>query len=341
MIFRVPSYYEKFRCTAAACKDNCCIGWEIDIDAQTQAYYDSVGGAFGARLRENIIDGAFRLGEQERCPFLNQNNLCDIYTELGEAHLCQICTDHPRYFAWFDGVKEGGVGLCCEAAAQLILNQTAPFSVIETEIPRESCEEYSDLLFDCLIGAREQMFAYLQNDQLPLGQQLCDVLAFARTLQKQADHQVYSVPSICAAPRSEPAAFSALLSFFTTLEPLDPAWQMQLREQITQRERVSKNMEDFLRENPDVPRYLRNIALYFLWRHFLGGVFEEEFYSRVFLACACVSVIGYQLICHWLETGALTCEDCAEIAKNLSKEVEYSEENVNALADFAYEFFGA
>ena len=27
-----PDYYPEFRCSASACKHNCCIGWEIDID---------------------------------------------------------------------------------------------------------------------------------------------------------------------------------------------------------------------------------------------------------------------------------------------------------------------
>ena len=95
MIFRTPGYYGKFRCIADKCTDNCCIGWEIDIDSETMDYYSSVGGSFGGRLKNSIKDGSFVLTEGERCPFLNSRNLCDIYTELGEAHLCQICTDHP------------------------------------------------------------------------------------------------------------------------------------------------------------------------------------------------------------------------------------------------------
>ena len=35
MILKVPSYYEKFHCIADQCKDNCCYGWEIDIDEGT------------------------------------------------------------------------------------------------------------------------------------------------------------------------------------------------------------------------------------------------------------------------------------------------------------------
>ena len=44
MILKVPSYYEKFHCIADQCKDNCCYGWEIDIDEGTMDYYRSLGG---------------------------------------------------------------------------------------------------------------------------------------------------------------------------------------------------------------------------------------------------------------------------------------------------------
>lgn len=43
MILKVPSYYEKFHCIADQCKDNCCYGWEIDIDEGTMDYYRSLG----------------------------------------------------------------------------------------------------------------------------------------------------------------------------------------------------------------------------------------------------------------------------------------------------------
>ena len=33
-----PEYYDRFRCIAGACKDSCCIGWEIDVDEEKQSY---------------------------------------------------------------------------------------------------------------------------------------------------------------------------------------------------------------------------------------------------------------------------------------------------------------
>jgi len=38
-----PNYYDKFTCIAGACKHNCCIGWEIDIDESTMELYESMG----------------------------------------------------------------------------------------------------------------------------------------------------------------------------------------------------------------------------------------------------------------------------------------------------------
>ena len=118
MIFRVPFYYNTFKCIADKCSDNCCIGWEIEIDSDTAEYYKSVGGAFGKRLSENISEENSFILKGERCPFLNEKNLCDIIINCGEEHLCQICRDHPRYFEWFADKKEGGIGLCCEEAAR-------------------------------------------------------------------------------------------------------------------------------------------------------------------------------------------------------------------------------
>ena len=39
-----PDYYPLFRCIADRCRHNCCIGWEIDVDGDSLAAYDQIGG---------------------------------------------------------------------------------------------------------------------------------------------------------------------------------------------------------------------------------------------------------------------------------------------------------
>lgn len=131
-----PDYYPLFHCIADRCRHNCCIGWEIDVDGDSLAAYDQIGGEMGERLHKCIDRSGemphFLLGEQERCPFLNGKNLCDLILYGGEGMLCQICTDHPRYRSFLSERTEIGVGLCCEEAARLILTRPEKTTLVVT-----------------------------------------------------------------------------------------------------------------------------------------------------------------------------------------------------------------
>ena len=77
-----PNYYKKFSCIADKCKHSCCIGWEIDIDDETFEQYKNNNTEFGKKLNDNIIINddcaCFKLTDNDRCPFLNDNNLWEI-----------------------------------------------------------------------------------------------------------------------------------------------------------------------------------------------------------------------------------------------------------------------
>ena len=47
-----PDYYPLFHCIADRCRHNCCIGWEIDVDGDSLAAYDQIGGEMGERLHK-------------------------------------------------------------------------------------------------------------------------------------------------------------------------------------------------------------------------------------------------------------------------------------------------
>lgn len=192
----VPYYYQNFKCIADRCRHSCCIGWEIGIDPQSLARYRAVPGPFGEKLRAQILEdgeeACFRLDEQERCPFLDQRGLCEIYRELGEESLCAICTDHPRFRNYFSDRVEMGLGLCCEEAARLILNQTEPFRLVEWE-SGEATPTAEEATF---YSFRQNLLQALQNRTLPLAERL-------------------------PAPAGTPAKWT---SFYLNLERLEPRW---------------------------------------------------------------------------------------------------------------------
>lgn len=341
MILKMPEYYRKFACTARKCSDNCCIGWEIDIDDNTAAYYEKITGNFGDKLRRKISDTApksFVLGENERCPFLNEENLCEIILTLGEDKLCNICTEHPRYYEWFGNVKEGGIGLCCEEAARIIISADNPTAVCETVISDEENDFEATPLYTCLLGVREKILAYFTDDSLPLSVKIIDIINYASTVQGNIDNNVYEVPKIISFG-SEHAGhhFDDILSFMSALEPIDEKWLPYLEKITKLYGKACEKKEQFLQNNSCIENYLRNIAVYFVWRYFMKGTFDGEIVSRVKLMAVSVAVIGYMYLCKWLEQGVLTYEDCAQLAKNYSKEIEYSEENLEAMLNAAYE----
>lgn len=337
MILRMPDYYRKFHCIAEKCRDNCCIGWEIDIDPETAELYRKTEGDFGERLRKNIGGTdvkSFILGEQERCPFLNERNLCDIILNMGENALCDICREHPRYYEWYGDIKEGGIGLCCEEAARIILGENEPFSFYETVISEDEDYDVDEELFVLLTEAREKIFERLYCDSEPFEARFCDIVAFAAELQKNLDNGEMLLPEMAVSKAYETIAIEPIMKLIGELDPIDEDWTEYYNEIVEISDKLTKN--ELLSE---VVGYLRNIAVYFIWRYFLKGVFDGEIYSRVMLAVMSTAVIGRFYLCEAFKGSTLTLGLCADRAKLFSKELEYSEENIERLLDVAYELF--
>lgn len=329
MILRTPSYLNTFRCSAGSCSDNCCIGWEIDIDESTAQAYKNVKGDFGKRLEESInFDGcASFILKGERCPFLNDSNLCDIIINLGEENLCQICADHPRYFEWYGNIKEGGIGLCCEEAAKLILTAENPLEFTEKEIPSEDGGEFEEELFVLLCKSREKIFSILYNEKKSIRERVAEVLGFSEKLQINIDNYINEIPESQEVKTEGKGDMLSVLKSLSALEPIDDNWESYLNGLI------ENCGEPDNRQN--LTKYQRNLLIYFIYRYFLKGVFDGEILSKVKLAATVTAVITYIIRKDGLEENDL--EKIVNICKLCSKQVEYSQENLDLLADMFYE----
>lgn len=124
MEFTFPNYYKEFSCIAGSCPDTCCAGWQIVIDNKTLKKYQHFKGPFHNRLH-NDIDWKEHIFRQynRRCAFLNEENLCDIYTEAGPKMLCDTCRNYPRHIEEFEGLREISLSLSCPEAASILLSQ--------------------------------------------------------------------------------------------------------------------------------------------------------------------------------------------------------------------------
>ena len=319
----VPNYYSDFRCIASACRHTCCVGWEIDVDEEALRRYDAVDGIMGERLRENIDREAdppcFRLDEQERCPFLNENGLCDLITELGEDSLCHICADHPRFRNILYDRVELGLGLCCEAAASLILGQNEPLRILRLPDHLAARERTAhepttspDPITDALLDTREALLSMVCDRTKPLADRI--------------RHMLTSLDIDLSMTESETlTSYPALSEFLRGMERLDPAWDgcLDALAGLTGSPMVEL-------DGVDAVPYEQLIG-YFLYRYMTA---EDDGRPDLIPVRVILAILSAAII-HAIHraTGGEDLSSLCEVARMYSSEIEYSEENLERLMD--------
>lgn len=330
-----PDYYRKFKCIADRCTDSCCIGWEIDIDSESVERYKKCGGDLGRRLAENITvseDGthSFILGENERCPFLNSRNLCDIYAELGEDALCNICADHPRFRSFFSDRTEIGLGLCCEAAAEIILSRRGIFSFENPE------KMSSDSFENALLDIRREAFQIVSEEGDVFGN-LGRLLKFSEAAQLALDNgEAVSAENISNGefPYLKGGRLAEnSVDLLKRMESISPEWDNMLSEI------VSGNYETSFPKGVcfDINEELKQAAQYFIFRHFPEALDDGDVLSKAYFAAFGCAVIYVMEGVYFRKNGGLSFTDRVNAVKLFSKQAEYSEENMEMFFQWVWE----
>ncbi|MCQ2458450.1 MAG: flagellin lysine-N-methylase [Clostridia bacterium] len=307
MKWYVPDYYPLFRCRADKCRHTCCAGWEIDIDPDTREKYRGITGPLGSDLAKYIQDtddgASFILqGKEERCPFLEKNGLCRIILEKGPEALCQICTDHPRFRNFFSDREEMGLGMCCEAATELILTRKEKTRLVLTDEDAD-CEQLTDE----------------EEALLELRQQLTDI-ASDRTVSLREREKRIAVS--CALTERQCRTPDA--AFLKKLDILDGTWTERLD---TLKE---KNADTDLAEY-EIP--LEQVLMNMLYRHLPGAVNDGDAQGRIGFCLMSLSLIRDL----FLRAEEQTIQTLACIVRQWSAEIEYSDENIDRLILYGYE----
>lgn len=294
-----PNYYKKFHCIADKCKHSCCIGWEIDIDEDTLELYNNVKGTFGDKLRKNIeIDNncaSFKLGENERCPFLNESNLCDIILNLGEDSLCQICSDHPRFRNFYSNRIEMGLGLACEGTTRIIVNGNTSFQLIMLEDAESPTEPYEN----------ELDFFKLRADIFEIIDSNSTFEVITETISKK-----FSI-------KFPEKSLNEWIDIYLKLERLDDNW-----DNLLTKAKSHKNTSISIQHQYEKP--LKNLLTYFIYRHLGESVYDNNFNGRLLFAF---------LSCYLISALCNVEDNIEEVARMYSSEIEYSDENLIKLIE--------
>lgn len=291
-----PAYYRRFFCIADKCKHSCCIGWEIDVDEKSERKYSLLQAGYGEKIKESIDYSDtphFALGENGRCPHLDALGLCRIITELGEDYLCDICRLHPRFYNFTSDRAEVGLGMACEVAAELILSSDGYLDISEIG-------EYNDCpgtaKFD-ILTERDKIFGIISDRSVPYCERL---------------KRIYKGYGVSPSEIKDEEWRELILS----LEYLEDG----------SRVKFSRYTSDVnLPESYDV--MLERALAYFIFRH-LSEACDGTEVRRTLGACLFLERLLAFLI---FSEGANGISDVSELARIISSELEYSEDNMEEI----------
>ena len=348
MIHRFPNYYHAFSCIADKCEATCCAGWQIVVDEEALKKYKKVTGDFSQRIKEGVDfrEGVFKQNPGRRCAFLNEQNLCDMYTALGEEAFCETCRKYPRHIEEFENVREFTLSVSCPEAARILLAQKEPvqFYEVKVEAPEEEFDEYNPMMYEKLLEARGEMLTLLQNRSISVKERAAAIWDFIQIFQEEMDEGILFANETIyekLIPRNPETTFEeakALFALLRHLEILEKAWEDTLQETeviLYDKEEAyyKKKKEEFeawkMKNFPDWDIMLEQLLVYFITTYFCGAVYDEYVASKVKMSVCSVFYIEELALAQWLKNGGkLTLQDFTRLVYRYSRELEHSDENL-------------
>ena len=286
-----PDYYENFACIAGKCKHSCCIGWEIDIDSVTFEKYKKLKSGYGEFINNSIVHG-----DMPHFKLLD----CDRCPHLDESGLCRIIINFG--------------------------------------------EEYlSDICRN-----HPRFFNYTSIAEVGIG--MCCMEA-ARIILSSPDYAVFEeVGSVEVLPNNDAKGVEFRGKIFSILQSTGCNYNLKLKRICREFEidvgldsywlEIINSLEYLKEEHKElfmhysskkrpkgVDEYLERFLAYFIYRHCTEALNELDFCERLSFCLFCERLFASLIFF----SAAKTLNDVAAIARIISEEIEYSEDNTFAL----------
>lgn len=365
MLILKPKYYDKFKCIAGDCKDSCCIGWQISVDKASFNRYRKINQDFGRYLNKNVcknrenrsdIDyGKISLLENMRCSFLNENNLCQIYINLGEEFLCNTCKEYPRYVKKFGSRYERTMTISCPEVARLILESEEPisFELVEEEVDEKEIKSsiYDKQLEKILWDVRILLIEIAQFREIPVWKRLVFIKQATDKVQKLLEEQSYNdkVLSILLRYIQNENNIVALDSLKANRKEKNTF----IKDVFNFRMSTGTGNEMFLKFTKDIGEFqdlideekvditklenkfnvyfynkeyiLEHYIVYYIYGHFMNAVWSNDLKKEISILIINCILIKHMLLVRWYNRGMnIEMSDIIDIVYSFSRAIEHS-----------------
>lgn len=269
-----PTFYKNFKCIAGECPDSCCQGWEVDADSDSLEYYKTLDNSLEIKKRIDSVlskdefdNTIFTLAPKKRCPFLNDENLCDMHIAIGGEHTPYTCRTFPRFIYDFGATREIGISFSCPVASDMMYN-TESFD-FETEVNSDlpTLNDIDAEKYFLLYKGRAEAYKIAKDKNKSIRERLNDLLDLGVLLQEKLF------------PYDEGGDDIAFFDVFKNPELINPEWK--------------EKVENFSLKQVSDTQSNENILMYFLYKYLMQAVYDDDALSRIKIAVLGVLINTY------------------------------------------------
>lgn len=269
-----PTFYKTFKCIAGDCPDSCCQGWEVDADSDSLEYYKTLDNSLEIKKRIDSVlskdefdNTIFTLAPKKRCPFLNEENLCDMHIAIGGEHTPYTCRTFPRFIYDFGATREIGISFSCPVASDMMYN-TESFD-FETDINSDlpTLNDIDAEKYFLLYKGRAEAYKIAKDKNKSIRERLNDLLDLGVLLQEKLF------------PYDEGGDDIAFFDVFKNPELINPEWK--------------EKVENFSLKQVSDTQSNENILMYFLYKYLMQAVYDDDALSKIKMAVLGVLINTY------------------------------------------------
>ena len=269
-----PTFYKNFKCIAGDCPDSCCQGWEVDADSDSLKYYKTLDNSLEIKKRIDSVlskdefdNTIFTLAPKKRCPFLNDENLCDMHIAIGGEHPPYTCRTFPRFIYDFGATREIGISFSCPVASDMMYN-TESFD-FETEVNSDlpTLNDIDAEKYFLLYKGRAEAYKIAKDKNKSIRERLNDLLYLGVLLQEKLF------------PYDEGGDDIAFFDVFKNPELINPEWK--------------EKVENFSLKQVSDTQSNENILMYFLYKYLMQAVYDDDALSKIKMAVLGVLINTY------------------------------------------------
>lgn len=269
-----PTFYKNFKCIAGDCPDSCCQGWEVDADSDSLEYYKTLDNSLEIKKRIDSVlskdefdNTIFTLAPKKRCPFLNDENLCDMHIAIGGEHTPYTCRTFPRFIYDFGATREIGISFSCPVASDMMYN-TESFD-FETEVNSDlpTLNDIDAEKYFLLYKGRAEAYKIAKDKNKSIRERLNDLLDLGVLLQEKLF------------PYDEGGDDIAFFDVFKNPELINPEWK--------------EKVENFSLKQVSNTQSNENILMYFLYKYLIQAVYDDDALSKIKMAVIGVLINTY------------------------------------------------